>query len=233
MSRRRRPRGHHIALLIGLEKKRATLWNIYNLSIKPDTVIKKETTSYNFYEAIINQLRPAIKQGVKTILIASQNEKNYDGFYAHIEKHQRWLIGGYELNRVTLEYVKGSAKDLDTVLELVEETSLRRTIREATQEDINRVMRVLEKRLSTPRGIDTLLFTLDKVEEAVEEEEPNVEYVLVTNEFQRGHRRRTQRILQITQNKRIKFMIVDARSPMGVRLTQFGGLICMMRGIQG
>ena len=233
MSRRRRPRGHHIAVLIGLENKKAAFWNIYSLSIKSDILIKQESNPYNFYEAVIDRLRPVIKQGVKTILIASPNEKDYEAFYAHIDKHQRWLIGGYELNRVTLEYVKGSAKDLDTVLELVEETSLRRTIREASQEDVNRVMRVLEKRLSTPKGIDTLLLTLDEVEAAVLEEEPNAEYVLLTNEFQRGHRRRTQRILQIAQNKRIKSMIVDARSPMGVRLTQFGGLICMMRVING
>ena len=229
MSRRRRPRGHHIAVLIGLENKKAAFWNIYSLSIKSDILIKLESTPYNFYEAVIDRLRPVIKQGVKTILIASPNEKDYESFYAHIDKPQRWLIGGYELNRVTLEYVKGSAKDLDTVLELVEETSLRRTIREASQADVNRVMRVLEKRLSTPKGIDTLLFTLDEVEKAVEEEEPNAEYVLLTNVFQRGQRRRTQRILQLAQNKRIKSMIVDARSPMGMRLTQFGGLIGMMR----
>ena len=205
------------------------MWNIYSQSIKPDVVIKLESTPYNFYEAVINQLRPSIKQGVKTIIIASPNEKNYNAFYYHIDKHQRWLIGGYELNQVTLEYVNGSANDLDTVLELIEESSLQRTIKEASKEDVNRVMRVLEKRLSTPRGIDTLLFTLNEVEAAIEEEESNPEYVLLTNEFQRNHRRRTQRLIQIAQNKRIKSMIVDARSPMGARLTQFGGLICMRR----
>jgi len=227
--RRRIVRGHHIAVLIGLDKKRATLWNIYSQSIKPDIIIKVESTQYNFYESVINQLRPSIKQGVKTIIIASPNEKNYEAFYSHIDKHQRWLIGGYELNQVTLEYVKGSANDLDAVLELIEESSLQRTIREASKEDVNRVMRVLEKRLSTPRGIDTLLFTLNEIEEALEDEESNPEYVLLTNEFQRSHRRRTQRLLQIAQNKRIKSLIVDAGSSMGRRLTQFGGLICMMR----
>ena len=205
------------------------MWNIYSQSIKPYIVIKLDNTPYNFYESIINHLRPGIKQGVKTIIIASTNDKNYEAFHKHIEKHQRWLIGGYELNQVTLEYIKGSANDLDTVLELIEESSLQTTIREASQEDINRVMRVLEKRLSTPRGIDTLLFTLHEIEETIEDEESNPEYVLLTNEFQQSHRRRTQRLLQIAQNKRIKSMIVDARSPMGTRLTQFGGLICMMR----
>ena len=205
------------------------MWNIYSQSIKPDVVIKRDSTPYNFYESIINQIRPSIKQGVKTILIASTNEKPYEAFHKHIEKHQRWLIGGYELNQVTLEYVEGSANDIDAVVELIEESSLQRTIREASREDVNRVMRVLEKRLGTPEGIDTLLFTLNEIEEAIEEEEPNLEYVLLTNEFQRRHRRRTQRILQIAQNKRIKSMIVDSRSPMGERLTQFGGLICMTR----
>lgn len=205
------------------------MWNIYSESTKPDIVIQLESTPYNFYEEVINQLRPSIKQGVKTIIIASTNEKNYDEFYSHIDKHQRWLIGGYELNQVTLEFVKGAANDLDTVLELIEESSLQRTIKEASKEDVNRVMRVLEKRLSTPKGIDTLLFTLNEIEEKLEDEESNPEYVLLTNEFQRGHRRRAQRLLQIAQNKRVKSLIVDAGSPMGLRLTQFGGLICMMR----
>ena len=227
MARRRR-RGYPVAVLIGLEKNRGILWNIFSESIQPDTVIKLDSTPYNFYESIINQVRPSVKQGIKTIIIASTNEKNYEAFYKHIEKHQRWLIGGYELNQVTLEYVEGSAKDLDAVVDLIEESSLQRTIKEASQEDVRRVMRVLEKRLSTPRGIDTLLFTLNEVENAIEEE-AGPEYILLTNEFQRSHRRRTQRILQIAQNNRIKSMIVDARSPMGARLTQFGGFICMMR----
>ncbi len=224
---RRRRRGYPLAVLIGLEDTKAHIWDIYSRSIKPDTVNKKETNQYNYYEAIIDNLRPKIKQGVKTILIASSNEDNYEEFYQHIKKHQHWLIGGYELNQVTLEYVEGDAADRDAVVELIEESGLQDTIREASREDIKRVMGVLEKRLGTPKGIDTLLFTLSEVENAVYGEDLQPEYILLTNDYQRRHRRRSHRLLQIAQNKGIKSMIVETNTPMGKRLTQFGGLICM------
>ena len=98
MSRSRRRRGYPVAVLIGLENDKASLWNIYSRSIKPDTSIKQEKNLYNYFEAIIDQLRGNVKQGVKTVLVASPDVKNYEAFYQHIEKHQRWLIAGYELN---------------------------------------------------------------------------------------------------------------------------------------
>lgn len=229
MSRRRRRRGYPVAVLIGLEKDKASLWNIYSRSIKPDTSIKRENNQYNYYESIIDRLRPNVKQGVKTVLIASPDAKNYDEFYQHIEKHQRWLIAGYELNRVTIEYVEGSATDIDAVIELIEESGLQRTIQKASREDVKRVMSVLERRLGTPEGIDTLKFTLNEVEDEVYGDRGSAEYVLLTTDFQYNHRRRTQRLLQIAQNKGIKSMIVEADTSMGKRLTQFGGLICMTR----
>ena len=228
---RRRKRGYPLAVLIGLQRDKATFWNIYSQSIKPDKVITRETDEYNFYEEMINRLRPSIKQGVKTIIIASQDKKNYESFYDHVEKHQRWLIGGYELNRVTLEYVEGSAGDLDSVLELVDESNLKRTVQEASREDIKRIMSVLEKRIGTPEGIETLLFTIKEVENAVYGKDIP-EYILLTTDFQRQHGRRIQRLLQISQNKEIKTMIVEANTLMGKRLTQFGGLICMLHDFE-
>ena len=228
MSRRRRVRGYPVAVLIGLEDKRASLWDIYSQSIKPDTVIKRDSTDYNFYESIINQLRPKVKQGVKTALIASTDEKNYEKFLDHVKKHQRWLIAGYELNRVTLEYVEGSAENIDSVVELIEDSGLQRTIKEASREDVKRVMGVLEKRLGTSDGINTLLFTINEVEDAVYGEGSNPEYILLTTEFQQRQRRRIQRLLQIAQNKGIKTMTVEANTAMGTRLNQFGGMICML-----
>lgn len=225
MSRRRKVRGYPIAVLVGLSENRASIWNVYSQSIKPDLVIEKESSDYNFYEAIIDQLRPKVKQGVKTILTASTEEKNYEKFYEHIEKHQRWLVSGYELNRATIRFVEGSAMEIDSVIRLIENSGLQRTIRQASQEDIVRVMNVLEKRLGSAEGIDSLLFTLEEVEEAVYSDEPRIEYILVTTEFQNKRNRRTQRLLQIAQNKNIKTMTVETNTQMGARLTQFGGLI--------
>ena len=229
MSRRRRTRGYPVAVLIGLENNSASLWNIYSRSIKPDTTIQRENNRYNYYEAIIDRLRPNVKQGVKTVLVASPDAKTYDELYQHILKHQRWLIAGYELNRVTIEYVEGSATDIDAVVELIEKSGLQRTIQKASREDIKRVMNVLERRLGTPEGIDTLKFTLTEVEDEVYGDHGSAEYILMTTDFQYNHRRRAQRLLQIAQNKGVKSMIVEAETPMGSRLAQFGGLICLTR----
>ena len=226
MPKRRLNRGYPLAVLIGLGKREASLWNIYSQSIKPDTAIKRESTEYNFYEAIINRIRPSVKQGVKTILVASRDVKDYQRFLTHLEKHQKWLVSGYELNRATLKYIEGSAETLEEVVSLVEEAGLKKTVLQASREDLKRVMSVLEKRLGTPEGIDSLLFSLDEIEEAVYGDS-QAEYLLLTVSFHRQHRRRCQRLLQIAENKGIKTMIVEDEPPMGSRLTQFGGLICM------
>jgi stalled ribosome rescue protein Dom34 len=227
--RRRKVRGYPLAVLIGLEEQRASLWNVYSSSIKSEIVIEKESIDYNFFESIINRLRPKVKQGIKTILVASIDEKNYEKFIKHIDKHQHWLIGGYELNRVTLEYVEGSAKDMDSVVELINDSGLQKTIKQASRDDIKRIMGVLEKRLSTSDGVDTILFSIKEVENSVYGEVYNPEYILMTSQFQRQHRRRTQRLLQIAKNKGIKTMIVETTTFMGTRLTQFGGLICLLK----
>ena len=216
---RRRKRGYPVAVLVGLDPNRATLWNIYNESVKLYIKIKKESEEFNFYEDIINYLRPQIKQGIKTIIITSKFEKTYQSFYDHIEKHQRWLIAGYELNRVTFEYVEGSARDHDSVVELIEKSGLKRTVTEATRKDFKRVMSVLEKRLGTPEGIDALRFSINEVENAIYNDDDLPEYILMTTEFQKNHRRRTQRIIQIAQNKK------ETRNHFKQRKAEFFGIM--------
>ena len=231
MPRHRRIRGYPLAVLIGLEERQAYFWNIYSQSIKPDTVLKLENTEYNFYEAIINQIRLNVKHGVKTILVASQNEKDYQRFLIHVKKHQRWLISGYELNQITLKYIERSAETFEEVVNLVEEAELKKIIMYAFSEDLRRIFSVLEKRLGTPEGIDTLLFSLNEVEKELYSDDVQLEYIIMTVNFQNNHIRRCQRLLQIAQNKEVKTIIVEDDTPIGRRLTQFGRLICMKRMI--
>lgn len=201
------------------------MYNIFSESIKLDKGINKNTNDYNFFEAIIDRLRPNIKKGIKTILIASSDKKCFQEFYDHIEKHQRWLISGYELNQVTIDYIEGSARDLDSVQILLEESGLQRTIKQAAREENNRIMKVLEKRLGTPEGINSLFFSLKEVEDILYKDVSLLEIILLTTTFSNNHRRRTQRLLQIAQNKGIKSMIIETNTPVGARLSQFGGLI--------
>lgn len=229
MPRRKRTRGYPVAILIGLEKKKSSFWNIYSKSIRTNGTIDCDINNYNYFEKIIDKLRPKIKQGIKSIIIASTVKKNYDRFYEHINKHQKWLIEGYELNKVTFTYLEGLAENIIAVTKLIEKSRLK-TSKEACSNDNQSVMKELEKRLSTSNGIDNLLFNLEDIEKAVYTNNPNTrpEYILLTTEFQKKHRKRTQRLLQISQNKTIKTLIVEKKSPIGSRLSQFGGLICMI-----
>lgn len=70
------------------------IWNIYSESVKFGQRIG-EDSSYGLYESIVDALRPEIKQGVKVILVASIDEKDYASFMKHVERHQSWLLRGW------------------------------------------------------------------------------------------------------------------------------------------
>jgi stalled ribosome rescue protein Dom34 len=226
--RKRRRRGYPVAVLVGLENKRAIFWNVFSNSVKAGEVKKWVDNEYNFFEALVDELRPSIKQGVKTVLLASKDKKKYDGFIEHIKKHQGWMLKGYALNRVSFQYVEGSARDVDAVMELVNASGFSDKIRQAGEGDMRLVMSVLEKRLSSRDGIETLMFSLDEAEDAVYEGK-DVEYIITSQTFQERHRRRVQRLFQVAENKGVKTRVLPPDSPHIGRVAQFGGLICLLR----
>ena len=110
--RRRRRRGYYVAVLIGLEKSQAHIWNVFKESVKAVKQIKGDG-GYSFYEAIVDIIRPSVKQGVKSILVATTDDKDYQTFMNHIRKHQSWLLHGWTLNTVTFEHIPGRAANRD------------------------------------------------------------------------------------------------------------------------
>jgi len=226
--RKRRRRGYPVAVLVGLENKRSIFWNVFSNSVKAGVVKTWVDNEYNFFESMVDELRPSIKQGIKTVLLASDDKKKYDGFIGHIEKHQGWMLKGYELNRVSFQFVEGSARDVDAVMELVSASGFNDKIREAGEGDMKLVMSVLEKRLSSKDGIETLMFSLDEAEDAVYSGRA-VEYIIASQRFQERHRRRMQRLFQVTENKGVKTRVLPPNSPYMGRVAQFGGLICLLR----
>ncbi len=228
MPRRRRRRGYPVAVMVGLENKRALFWNVFSTSVKQGAVKVWTDNEYNFFEGIVDELRPSIKQGVKTVLLASESKKKYDGFMGHIEKHQGWMLKGYELNRVSFRFLEGSASDIDAVTELVNASGFKEEIRKAGEGDMGLVMGVLEKRLASRDGIETLRFSLNEVEDAIYNN-VEAEYILVSQKFQQQHRRRLQRLLQVAENKGVKTRIIPPDSKHIGRVAQFGGLICLLR----
>jgi hypothetical protein len=89
VTRRKKPRGYPVAILIGLEKHKVNFWNIYSKSIRPDIEIEYEKDNYNYFESIIDNIRPKVKKGIKIIIIVSTEKKNYDLLYEHINRHQK------------------------------------------------------------------------------------------------------------------------------------------------
>jgi len=227
MSRRGRRRGYPVAVLIGLDGKKAYTWNVFSESIRMGEIIEDES-EYGFYESIVDLLRPSMKQGLKTILVATPIEKEYKRFMEHIKKHQGWMLKGYSLNIVTFEYLSEEATELLAVQELVRRRDFRSKLTEVSSGDIKQVMDHLEKLLNDPKGIETLLFTLREVEDAVYGD-ASVEYILITESLNRRFGRRTNRLLQIANNKNIKTRIIERGSPAEARIVQLSGLVCILK----
>lgn len=227
MPRCRRRRGYPLAILVGLDGSQAALWSVFSESVKPGERVQ-EDDEYNFYESIVDALRPSMKQGIKSILIAAPDEKDYQGFLNHIRRHQSWLIDGMGTNTITLERLPKPAMEPHQVRELVRKRGFREKLSEVYRGDIKQVMNVLERHLNNPDEIETLLFTLGEVENAVYRDNGSPDYILVTEDFLSKHRRRTQRLLQIAANKDVKTRIITDGTPAASRIAQFGGLVCML-----
>ena len=204
------------------------MWNIYSEAVRPSERIQGEV-GYNFYEEIVDALRPSFKQGIKSILIAAPDEKDYKRFMDHIRKHQGWLLGGWRLNTVTFNRIPERATDSEEVRALVRSRGFMERLAETTGGDTRQVMDALERRLNDSEGIDTLLFSLIEVEDAVYGEGRAPEYILATEKFLAQHGRRTQRLLQVAANRNVKTSIIGAGTPAEARIAQLGGMVCMLR----
>jgi stalled ribosome rescue protein Dom34 len=215
MPRRKRRRGYPLAVLIGIEGDQV------------DRI--QECDEYSFYESIIDLLRPSLKQGTKSILIASDDERDYQRFLGHIEKHQSWLLKGWGLNTATFEYISEPAMNIEQVRRLVKLHSFQEKLSEATHGDMGQVFRVLEKRLNDSQGIEMILFALNEVEDAIYDSMESPEYIIVTEFFRSNHRRRIDRLFQFAANKKVRTRIIKTDTPTGTRLSQLGGLVCMLR----
>jgi stalled ribosome rescue protein Dom34 len=226
MPRRGGRRGYPLAVLIGLEGGQAFVWSVFSESVKPGERVLGDN-EYNFYESVVDMLRPFIRQGVKSVLIAAPDEKDYKRFMNHVSEHQGWLLNG-GLNSVVFEHLPKPAMNADQVRGLVKSHGFREKLSEVYEGDIRQVMGALEKHLNDPEGIETLLFTLREAEDALYRDEKNPRYILVTEHFRSQNRQRTDRLLQVAANKGVKTRIIKPNTPTGGRIAQFGGLICLL-----
>jgi stalled ribosome rescue protein Dom34 len=190
---------------------------------------------YDFHESIVNALRPALKEGVKSIVIAAPARTNYTAnFLDHMRKHDAWLVREGPSAAAFGELV-GSAGQLHEVRELVRTKGFREIIGETTSRDADNIAAVLEKSLGSDNNGTVVSYSLEEIEDLVngrhEQRSPRPEHVILTDKYLANtkDRGRIQRLLQISKNRGVKTTIVNADTGAGLRLSQLGGLVCFAR----
>jgi len=231
-------RGYPVAILIGIENDHAALWQVFSKVAKHQakTVLngdrKDSKALYNFHESIVNALRPTLKEGVRSIIIAASAKTNYaQDFLNHIRAHHTWLLQGP--NKATFSPITGSASTPPQVAALTKTALFKQLINETTAEETENLLEILEKRLNETDNL--VLFSLEEAENLIlckqAPGKPKPEYLLLTDNYLSSSRQknRVHRLLQIATNRNVKTRIINAESTAGIRLTQLGGLVCLAK----
>ncbi len=228
-------RGYPVAVLVGVEADHAALWQIYSQVAKPQQSIpiadrRDQKAAYNFHEAIINALRPTLKEGVRSIIIASPARTGYGEILkSHIQSHHQWLTQG--TNKVTTSLIVGSASSPPQVAALTQKPAFKQLIQDNAASETENILELIEKRLND----NLVVFSFEETENTVLTTQPpgkpQPEYLLLTNDYLAGVRQknRVHHLMQIAQNKQIKTRVIDAESNAGARITQLGGIVCLVR----
>jgi stalled ribosome rescue protein Dom34 len=236
--KRRYRRGYPVALLVGFEDSHAVLWRIFSRVVKRSVRLEldgKRTDDkalYNFQESVVDALKPVLKEGVRTVVVAAPARTNYTtDFLNHINKHHRYLIQTKSTNRANFAELVGSADDRIKVAELTKTREFRNLIAETTSEEADQVVDSLEKHLYDADSNSVVIYSLKEIEGIVydreKNREPRTEYLLLTDKYlaESKQKSRIHRLLQIAKNKKVKTRIINAETPAGNRISQFGGIV--------
>jgi stalled ribosome rescue protein Dom34 len=228
-------RGYPVAILLGLEENRADLWKVFSNVAKHEKTLQLNGARndpkalYNFHEAIINALRPTLKEGIRSIVVASPAKSNYaKNFIDHVQSHHAWLTQGS--NKAAFSEMAGSADTLPNVTALTRNHAFHQIISETTSEETETLIDHLEKRLNAPNQDALVLYSLKEIEDLIfspwKPSKPKPEHLILTDKYLSNSRQknRLHRLMQIAQNRNVKTRIVNAESPAGIRLAQLGGI---------
>jgi stalled ribosome rescue protein Dom34 len=231
-------RGYPVALLIGFEDNYAVLWQIFShvtklhLTLKLDGKRTDQKSLYNFHESVINALRPVLEEGVRSIVVTAPMKTTYaQDFLDHVQKHHTYLTQTKTSNRTTFAKLAGSADQPHQVAELVKTKEFRKLIAETTSGEADHIVSTLEKHLFSTDSNSIVLYSLKEIEEMIYDRgKPNdfrTEYLVLTDKYlaESADKNRINRLLQISKNKKVKTRIVDAETPAGKRISQFGGIV--------
>ncbi len=242
--KRRQRRGYPVAILAGLEDDQAVLWKVFSNVVKAERTLRLEGNRndpkavYNFHESIINALRPTLKEGIRSIIVASPTRTDHaQRFIEHVRRHHTWLVQGP--NKAVFSETTGSAGTLSEVAAMTRTAAFRQIVNETTSEETEGVIDTLEKCLSASNRETSVLYSLKEIEELIfglpRSGSPEPEYLMLTDEYllESCEKSRIHRLIQIAQNRNVKTRIVEAESTAGLRLTQLGGMVCFCDRFSG
>ncbi|OLS15505.1 MAG: hypothetical protein RBG13Loki_0870 [Promethearchaeota archaeon CR_4] len=231
-------RGYPVATLVVFESRRALLWQVFSETIRPlepvKFVGKREDLKalYAFHEKIVDALRPALKEGIRSVILVSPPKMPYGNeFLVHVESHHLWLVKTKSPNAVSFGTLEAKVNDYDDVTILVQSAQFQAKISEITGEEANQILATLEKQLQKPDADkDAILYSLQDIERVIFARDPSErhqpQYIIFTDEYLASiqEKNRLQRLLQIAKNKSVKIRVIKADTSAGERLMQFGGI---------
>jgi len=231
-------RGYSVALLVGFEDDHAVLWQVFSHVVKLHRTLKlggKRTDQkalYNFHESVVDGLRPALKEGVRSIVIAAPAKTTFAAdFLDHVRKHHTYLVQSKRSNRAAFATLVGSADQPNKVAELVKTTEFSKLITETTSGEADHIVTTLEKHLySIDRNVG-VLYPLKEIEDTIYNQkrhnDSRMEYLMLTDKYlaDSKDKNRIHRLLQISKNRKVKTRIFNAETPAGKRISQFGGVV--------
>ncbi|MCW3999394.1 MAG: hypothetical protein NWE93_04060 [Candidatus Bathyarchaeota archaeon] len=230
-------RGYPVAVLVGVEADHASIWQIFSQVAKHQQQIplpdrRDQKGLYNFHEAIINALRPTLKEGVRSIIIASPPRSSFgQELQNHLSGHHAWLFSG--TNKVSIALIAGSASAPPQVAALTQKPSFKELIAQNAAEETENLLELLERRLNE----NLVSFSLVEAENLIFDQQlpgkPQPDYLLLTNQYlsESRQKNRVHRLMQVAQNRQVKTRVIDAESGAGARLTQLGGIVCLLRRV--
>jgi stalled ribosome rescue protein Dom34 len=233
-------RGYPVALLVGFKDDRAVLWQVFSHVVKLHLTFElggkrtDERSLYNFHEAVVDALRPLLKEGVRSIVVTAPMKTTYaTDFLNHVRKHHTYLIQSKGPERATFAELVGSADQPNQVAEMVKTKEFHKLVAETTSEEADHIVNALEKHLADSSVV--VLFALKEIEDAVYERgrrnELRPQYLMLTDKYlaDSKDKNRIHRLLQISKNRKVETRIINAKTPAGKRISQFGGLIFFAR----
>ena len=237
MARRRRGyrRGYPVAVLIGFDRDRAVFWRVFSQVVKSHSTIEApkggKRDRYNFHEAVVNALRPILKEGVGSVVVVAPARTSYvKEFLDHVAKHQPWMTRG--AGSATFTGIVGSATNQDEVSALVRTGEVQKAIGTSAEGEADRIKGLLESRLARD-DVSPILYSLYEIEGMIfgqrDRGKPEPEHLILTDRFLAGHRRRAQRLMEASRSRGVRAHVVGIKTAAGQRVEQLGGMVLLTR----